>query len=192
MNTFKLYLDMNIKNENGKIVKKLHKRCSRSFVKQFLQLLQAGIAQINYLNSNSVTIKDTGGVDRSEPQGDVNMQALAETGVSTYGIFVGTGATAPTNTDYAPETQIAHGSGTGELNYQAGTYTEAQIVGSNVDFILTRTFINLSGGTIGVTESGLILSGYVGVYLCIHDVSTAINVLNAQTLTVSYTLRTTV
>ncbi len=109
-----------------------------------------------------------------------------------YGIYAGTGTTAPANADYAMQTPIAHGSGSGQLQYQPTAVGAAGIVGSNVDLVITRAFVNASGATITLREVGF---GYqVGsswYFLMAHD---AVNqaILNTEVGLVSYTIRTTV
>jgi len=174
--------------KTGKLISKQIKR-SESFVIAFLQIVEC-----QFYPSVNVSVVDTGGTPRSCPDGLTNLNIEVGAGSDTYGLFVGTGTTTPTNSDYAPETQIAHGAGAGQLNYGATSKTTAQEVGANVDLIITRTFTNSSGGTINVTEYGIIGKIFNGsAYgLFLHDVDSATAVNNGQVMTVSYTFRTTV
>jgi len=172
-------------DKTGKIVKKGRLRRSKSFVLQFLQIIQS-----NAFNAN-LTVKDTGGTNQTLIPGlGGNMQGGV--GDQTYGIVVGTGSTTVTNTDNKLATQIATGSGSGQLNYGLESQVAAQVVGANVDYTNTRTFQNLSGATITINEIGLyVLTSASGQKYCIiHDLATQA-VLNNQTATVTYTLRTT-
>ena len=184
-----------ITDKNGKVVKQTHWRKSRSFVLQYLQLLEG------FFRATSLSIKDTGGALRSCPYPYSDLSYLFCVGAgdndSNFGLVVGTGTTAPTNTDYALATQIAHGVGAGQLDYGAHNFTSAGVVGANVDLIVSRTYYNGSGASITVNEVGIYSRNYDSVnvlrYFCIvRDVITAITVANTQTLTVQYTLRTTV
>ena len=188
MATFKLYLTTKVTDRNGRVVHK-KTRASKSFVLQFLQLLET------QLYGTVVSIDNTAGVAKNINPNAIGLRCNPAVTVSTYGIQVGTGATATASADYVMETLIAHGVGAGELQYGAHSKVTAQIVGANVDFQLSRTFVNGSGGGINVTEFGLTMVGQsVGneYFLCIHDVIGAVAVANGQTLTVTYTLRTTV
>ncbi len=171
-------------DKTGKIVS-TKKGKSKSLVLQFLQHIQVILFQAN------VTMKDTGGTNRSEPTVAPYGQPIA--GDATYGIVVGTGTTAVGNTDNKLTTQIAHGSGAAQLNYGAESQVAAQVVGANVDYTHSRTFQNLSGATITITEIGMYVKDSTNTwYFCwIHDLATQA-VLNNQTATVTYTFRTTV
>lgn len=117
---------------------------------------------------------------------------------ANYGGVVGTGTTAPTNSDYQLETQIAHGVGAGQLDYGVQSFTNAAVVSSNVDFVTSRDFYNGSGSTITVTEIGVYAQakdtvGNTRFFCIIRDVlASSQDVLDTQTLTVQYTMRTTV
>jgi len=71
------------------------------------------------------------------------------------GVVVGTGTTAVTVTDYALETQIAHGTGAGQLAYGASTVNGLITDGSTIYFNVSRVFTNNSGSSITVNEVGL-------------------------------------
>jgi hypothetical protein len=187
------YVQISVKDaKTGKLIRKGRMRKAHSFVLPFLQILdaQGGL-------SGNITITDTGGVNRSLSAGATANSPMvyvnAGVGVSTSGIVVGTGIAAPANTDNKLQTQIAHGAGAGQLNYGAQSETAAAVVSTNVDWILTRTFTNASGGTVTINELALYAAlNANGWFFCVlHDAQTqAVN--NGQVATVTYTLRTTV
>ena len=181
--TMESLLTLEVKDRNGKTVKKITKPL-RSYVIAWLQLIECQIEIAN------VTIKDYAGVNQDTARG--LMAINASVGDDTLGMVVGTGTTPVTNLDWTMETLIAHGAGAGQLNYGVQSKVTTAEVGANIDFLLVRTFTNGSGNTINVTEFGLVVSCDAHDFLCIHDVTTAVSVLNGQTLTVTYTLRTTV
>ena len=189
MSRINLLYQLIVKDKNGKIIRKTRFKRSKSFVLQFLQLLEI---QLYY--AGIAALKRTDGTSDAETVDVDNFRANGGVGLTTFGVVVGTGTTSPTSADYVMETLIAHGVGAGQLSYGATSKTAAAVVGANVDFILTRTFNNGSGNTINVTEAGLYC--YVsnaGKYaMIIHDVFSAVAVTNGQTLTVNYTFRTTV
>lgn len=143
--------------------------------------------------SANVDIKDILGASET-CSSDSNMFVMAASaGDDALGMQLGTGTTAPDNTDYVMETKIAHGNAATQLQYGSQGEVAAAEVGANIDFQIIRSFTNASGGTIQVTEAGVynfILSGKYA--LTIHDTFTAVPVLNTETITATYTLRTTV
>jgi hypothetical protein len=109
-------------------------------------------------------------------------------------IVAGTGTTLPANIDYKIETKIAQGSAATQLQHGATACSAANINGANVDIVISRIFINASGGTITLKEIGLYLKNAIQVtyvFLLMHDaVNQTIN--NGEVALVSYDLRTTV
>jgi len=193
MAKFGLYYQITVRDKNGKVVKKTRLRKSKSFVFQWMQIIACQVAQADIANvKNIVGTLKTCGVHSQNLWG-----GQAGVGASSEGIVVGSGTTPPANSDYKLDTQIAHGVGAGQLQYQVGTYAPPAIVSGNVDFVITRTFVNQSGATVTVREIGYYCRFFdktTTAYACaIRDVlATAVDVLNGQTLTVTYTLRTTV
>lgn len=197
--TSQLWLTLETKDKDGTLLKRIHKP-SKSYVLQWGQLVMLALVP----GSQTVTMTDIanathtmkGGGGANCAFGAVSGIIMGAVGNDGQGILVGIGTTTPTSLDYKIKTLIANGAGAGELNYQGQSYTPTAIVGANVDFLLTRTFTNTSGNPIVVHE--VALYGYLedntgnAQYFCfVHDLAT-ITVNNGQTLTVSYTLRTTV
>jgi len=82
------------------------------------------------------------------------------------------------------------------MEYEVTAHTDSGVVGANVDFEIRRTFHNDSGGAITVEEVALYAKTVNSVlafkYVCLaRDLNTQI-VANNETLSVKYTLRTTV
>lgn len=198
-----LYHRMLIHDEKGKLIKRTHWKKSESFLLQFLQHLDAAFSTLYGNTGTAISIKDLGGASRTI-QGQIASPLLWQfmcvfdaDNSAAYGIQVGTGITTPTNADYVMATLIAHGVGSGQLDYGAHSRTAAQVVGANVDFVISRTFYNGSGASITVNEIGIACStrdtgATQRYFLLARDVVTAVTVDNAKTLTVQYTVRTTV
>ena len=197
-----LYYRCIVADKNGKVVKRTHWKKSRSFVLQFLQHIELLSFHAHNAYPAPISMKDIGGVARTVYTSTYPSTALyfamnAPDNNGSYGLVVGTGTAAPTNADYALATIIGHGTGAGQLDYGAHSRTTTGIVGANVDYIISRTYYNGSGASITVNEIGVYCcsqdSGNNTCCFCIvRDVITAITVANTQTLTVQYTLRTTV
>ena len=150
-----LYYRVLIHNKQGKLVKRTHWKISKSFVLQFLQHVDFMINHAYGLASTTVTIKDInaasatmGVINSGSVWGSYYFGVFSADNDSAYGILCGTGTTAVTNADYKIETKIAHGVGAGQFDYGAHSRTAAQVVGSNVDFVISRSFYNGSGGSI--------------------------------------------
>lgn len=192
----KAYYNVKITDRNGKLITD-KTRESESFVIGFLGLLEGIIRG----SAGASTVKDILGSDEDFPDGSNDagyiFKLAANDDSDTFGIIVGTGNTPPTNTDFVIETKIDHGVAAGELDYNAVGVVAAAEVGDNIDLQVNRSFTNSSGGSITVEEIAIYAqateTGAAAKYLCIiRDVTGGVAVANGQTLTVTYTFRTTV
>lgn len=162
------------------------KRLSRSFVQAFGRLM---IVQMQGGPQGSQN--DTGGTSRTPAQAAVAFQCTGNLDNSGLGIVVGTGTTTVAVTDTKLITQITTGNGAGQLRYLAQTFNMFTVGSTDVNFQITRSFINNSGATITPTEVGIYGQGGTGWTFClIRDLfgGGGIAVAAGKTLTVTYTL----
>ncbi len=193
---FETYYRILKHDPEGQLVKDSGLIPSGSYVIQFLELIRSIIANADKtatdVDGAESTLMDIS--DLAQTKGRVNAGA----GDDTYGIVVGTnaGATVEDNENYALDTKILHSAvgAAGELNYQAVTFIAPRVVATNIDFDLSRAFLNETGSTITVKEIGIICknSQDTKYFLLLRDVVSDEDVLDGHTLTVVYTLRTTV
>jgi hypothetical protein len=117
-------------------------------------------------------------------------------GTSTYGIQIGSNDTAVVITDYHLNTQIAHGSGAGQMLYGAQTITTGGTTPNKYAKIL-RTFTNNTANPIDVKECGLVVNPYcqgIGndpIMITRDVISPTITVAAADTLPLEIYLQTT-
>lgn len=193
---FETYYRLIKRDSKGNIIKDSGLIPSHSYVIQFLEYFEGNIASTDKIatdvdNAESEIFDFS---DRMNEQG----RADAAVGDDTHGIIVGinTGTTAEDNLNYALDTKIDHSGigAAGDLNYQAVTFVTARVVGPNIDLDVSREFANETGNTITVKEIGLIVKNTVDTkyHLILRDVVADEAVDDAETLTVVYTLRTTV
>jgi len=132
------------------------------------------------------------------------MAVNAASGNTAYGIVIGSGASAgstPSPTAYNLVAEIPNGTSSGQIEYGAVSVSSVSQSGQTTSFTISRSFTNVSGATLTVTEIGLIvlMTGWnMGAYasgtyfLIAYDIpSSAISVQNGQTLTVTYTFSVT-
>ena len=181
-------LELTVKDKNGKVTSHKVMR-SKSFVRQFLELLWVQMYQIP--ESAPHSIRDTSNVAQDIQESCHSYNCKAASGDTTLGIIVGTGNTAPTIDDYAIETLIAHGVAVGQLQYSAVTFGAPASDATTSQFTITRNFANGSGNSITVNEVALYVEGYKypteQKFMIIRDViAGGIPVPDGQTLTVNY------
>jgi len=188
-------LEYSVHKANGEVTE--HKRMkSKSFVRQYLELLYVQMAQIPY--NYPINIKGVDGVSRTIAESVYTFHSLAGEGGHTNGIVVGDGVGAVTINDYALGAQINHGNTTGLLWYGSQTFGSPGAGALVSQFRLTRDYTNATatgsppGADITVNEIGLyVLGTSVGVttyvFMIIRDiVSPGIVIPTGQILTVNY------
>jgi hypothetical protein len=114
-------------------------------------------------------------------------------GNQNLGVVVGTDDTAPTPTDYKLVTQIAHGTGAGQLQY-GGNSVVVNTTATKSQMSITRTFTNGSGASITVKEVGLYLLNYNGTgesYFCVIRSLNNFTVPDGESRTVEILLEAT-
>ena len=196
----KLYYRLEKFNSERRQIARGRRYRSRSFLKPFLYALNVGFG------ASSISIVDTGGSSRTYSSFDSSRFAHTHPGrdtsydsssskVDDVGIQVGTGDTAVAVTDYALKSRIVHGTGSGELTH-LGCYVRNDTLNTGTDtatFDIEKMFLNESGGTITVKETGVYYS-YTGSYtFCsVRDViSPTVSVLDGEYLKVTYTVSVT-
>ena len=212
----KAELSVALLNSEGRLISEV-KQPSKSFVRSFISLLYVlhtylKISEQDISNTartlasttswSSLQLVSKGGgvtelvAGRRPDYGGGNI-ALTITG-DYLGIQVGSGSTAPTPTNYALQTRIAHGQGAGQLVY-VGCEVEPPVISApNATMLIRRYFTNKSGGDVTVWEVGMYAAGMTStatgyVFLICRDVlGAAITVANTQLLRVEYTLQVTV
>jgi hypothetical protein len=181
--TLKVYCLIEVKDKGKVIYSKQFE--SHSFVGQWLQLLYGmfGRNSLSILNNNS-------------PAQAVFVSPLdmnAGSGNQSYGIQVGSGTTKSIN-DTGLDSLILNGNSAGQLAYGAMSFTSPTIntTTNQGNFSVSRSFTNNSGGSVTVSEVGIVLQTYASdgnfhYIFIIHDIlSSPITLANSQVLTVTY------
>ena len=180
---------------DGNLVKDTGLIPSGSYVIQFLELMESLF---------NITNKDAKDVNAASSRiittsADVNTKGRVDgaVGADTYGIVVGTnaGSTPEDNENYRLDTKILHSAvgEAGKLNYRNVTFIAPHELAGNIDLDISRAFLNETGSAITINEIGIICRNTSGFYhLLLRDVVAPENVPDGNTLTVVYTLRTTV
>ena len=192
-----------ITNPDGTVVKEWTEPAhslNLNFASIIYALWNAGTIGLTDTNGNSIVINGASGGAWS---------ITAPSGNDTYGIVIGSGATAgstPNPSAYKLVSQILNGTSSGQVQYGAVTLNTPTLSGQTTSFTISRSFTNVSGSTITVTEIGLIvyMTGFnmeaggqpppisSDYFLIAYDIpSSAIPIQNGQTLTITYTFSVT-
>lgn len=182
-----------VTDKDGKVLSDTGQKPSKSFVIQFLEFLYY-LFKDGSANYNATA---TDGTEDNMYDWDaltsIHLVIDAGVNISTHGIVVGTGDTAPTNTDYKLVTQLTEGTTLGKITHGETVIQTTAVVGANVNLETKRSFPNNTGSTITIKEAGIYTSSSLGIFCIIRDVLGAtIDVPDKCALTVYYTFRTTV
>lgn len=182
------YITSEIRDKHGQL-KHFEKKEANSLVKNFLSALYVQMSQTT-LNS----CIDTGGSSRNVSANANSFHMVVGAGSDVFGIVVGTGTGAVAVTDTKLGTQIANGSGAGQLAYLQDAFTTPATIGSTHSFTVSRGFTNNSGGQINVTEVGMYAIIFAGAnyYFCIDRTLMSFSIANGATGTVTYTIQVSV
>ena len=178
-----------VRDRDSKVLSCENRR-SRSMLGNWYRILYAHMA----LTSTSLVRTD--GIDRGVINFGDNWKFVAAADEYYLGIVIGTGIAAVTIDDYKLDSQIMHGTGSGQMRHLASTPGWPSVAGSSCDFLTSRTFLNNSGGLITVRESGIYcrVKGvtYYGYACIVRDVlATPQDVPDGGSITIDYTLRIT-
>lgn len=143
--------------------------------------------------------KDTAGTTRNVIEGGDNPSILASSigiGADARGIVIGTGTAAESLSDTTLQSKIAHGTGAGQMSYQAHVAGVPSFNSGTKKWTNTHTriFNNNTASTITVTEVGMIGWANNASFNALIDRSllgTAVSVPAAYKLTVTYTMEYT-
>lgn len=181
-----LWYSVTVRDRQGKVISRERRR-SRSMLGNWYRILYA------QMSFTTCSLVGTNGIDRGASWEQDNWKFKAVADEDYIGIVVGTGTTAVTIDDYKLATQIMHGTGSGQMRHLASTPGWPSVVGSDCSFLTSRTFLNNSGGSITVRESGIYCRckgpTYYGYACIVRDVfGTPQAVPDGGSITIDYTL----
>lgn len=181
-----------IKDKDGNILEDSGIRPCKSFVKQFLQLM----SNIAFCTTRGVpiTITDTSGASQTSI-GSMFLRTNASSGVSSYGLQVGTGTNAESISNTKLQTQVAHGTSAGQLQYGTVTYGAPSTTATTTTFRVTRVFTNGSGGSITVQEVAIVSEAafaQTAGFLLARDLTGGVAIGNGLSMTLNFDFTTTI
>jgi hypothetical protein len=172
------YIEWELLDPKGRVVKR-GRQPVKSFVKAWIMGLYS-----SFIVGNATAL-DITGTSRTETLYPFQINAPA--GNANYGIVVGSSDTPVTRDDYKLGSQIAHGTGTGQLTYGATSIDSPVTYSTGYLIRVIRVFTNNSGADITVKEIGVYFYGLGHYYCIIRDVlSTPVTIPNGYSWTVRY------
>jgi hypothetical protein len=186
-------IEIEVKDKEGRTIKKI-KQPSHSFNVDFYLAIRS-LFTADPTQQPKVTIRDI-----NVNQYDILLSTLTNAGDwaflapasnDNYGILVGSGSTSWEYWQYMLISKIPHGSGAGQLVYNACTDVSTSDSGTPAKIGMQRIFDNNSGADITVREIGYFgiakVTGPAFTYHMIaRDVITPVTVPNGGRLTVTY------
>lgn len=143
--------------EFGHVIREYDKQEAHSFCVYLMRQLYA------HWSTVITATNDTGGTSRNlQATGTMNINGAA--GANTSGIVVGTGTNAVTIDDTKLQTQTTIAGGLTHLNT---TMSMESPVSGTIRFVITRGFVNQTGGALDVKEIGIYAYNSAGWYFCL-------------------------
>lgn len=172
---------------------------SKSLVSNFSQIIANMF--LNPINTYSQNVTDVTGVSRGVVNSSFSQTGFCvcnATSSAVYpGICYGIGTTpVPAPANYVLANLIAYGSGAGQLVYNAQTFPLGVTTGNpttqDTSFTVQRIAQNSSGGSISISEMGMVVGVAAGYNtLILHDMFTAVPIANTHTAIGAYTFKAT-
>jgi hypothetical protein len=206
--TFNVYLIAIVRDAEGRVID-IHKQRSHSPTFNFMYTIipdqwylyeaSLGTCGATYTNTSG-----NSGCNSNVPGGYDHLPAYPNSGANDpmylVMIQVGSGQQSDPYNSYSLAEPIANGSGAGQLIYGSPSVSSSiTINGNSAYFTISQTFNNNSGGTVTITEVGVITENYFtnynnahtynfGTLLTWYDVlSPSISVPNGGSVTIYYT-----
>jgi len=201
--SFSATLTIIIRNKEGNIIKK-YKQKSHSPTANFIALMLPITFYNNLGNPLAITTVSGSTINYYPNTNTYYYEVIYPNNLNNYNtyivnIMVGSGSQSNPYNAYNLNAPISNGSGTGQLLYSSpDTPTEITISDNQAYFIVSQSLTNQSGGTITISEIGIITSigimysytvtMYGGNVLVWYDVlSSPISLSNGQSATIYYT-----
>jgi hypothetical protein len=194
MTGLKISIQAEVRNGDGKLLKRTRKRFCKSYVRGIVDLLYAlGISSSVDFQDTSNATKTLDLIESATAGALGKMDAPAENDL--FGIQVGTGATTPDVEDYCLTTKILHGATSGKLSYGDVAIGVVAIIATTAKFTIARPFVNNSGADIDVKEVGLVGEFDDDVpnlfYVLLEHTLLSFTIANGTSGTVTYTISVT-
>ena len=145
MQSLKTEIGAEIRDAQGRLIRRIPFRRCHSLLKQLIQLLAVQMSQLSRM------IKAVDGTEYSTGTSTANFRCGGTAGATNYGIQIGNGNTAVTMADHVLESQL-----TANITYQGTAFAEEHPDASTWRLAITRGFLNNTGGELSIKEVGLV------------------------------------
>lgn len=173
---FKVHIRAELKDRDGKLIKRYPWVKANSLLKQFAQVLAVQMGQA------AISIKRSNNADYNLSPEALAFRSTPGAGATTWGILIGSGTTPVAMTDIVLQTPVVagvtHGAQTVAVeNPDANTYRVA----------ISRTFTNATGASLGIREVGwTYLDGGGTPYFLLDHTLYSVDVANGLAVTLTY------
>lgn len=177
----KIQIRAELRDPQGKLIKRLPWKNANSLLKQFIQGLGIQAQQ------SAITVKATDNTDNSLTAAS---DAFAMNGLATVtdkGIVIGTGTDAVTMTDYKLKTQV-----TTNITHAVTTFAVENPDANTYRLAITRVFTNNTGASLGIRE--VAIYGELGASakrFCFDHTLYSVDVPNGVGVTLTYRITVT-
>lgn len=172
----KIEIRAELRNPQGKLIKRLPWKRANSLLKQFIQVLQVQASQ------TSIDIKRTDGTTSAQAISSTAFKLNAAAANTNWGVIIGTGTTPVTMADFTLEARVYT-----NIVFGVPSFAAENPDASTWRLAIARTFLNQTGASLGIREVGLAMpdSNAVAYILLDHSLY-SVDVPNGVTVTLTY------
>ena len=160
---FELLIQGFTTDKDGRVTQRTRRRKAHSFVYGWVWATCAQLLSESAPAPALGPVTDVLGINYNLRTCQNTLDLAGLLGVATPGIVVGTGNSPIRVNQTKLDAVIGQGTGVGQMEHQAQTWTFTGIVGTQASFAITRSFVNLSGAQIDVREAGFYMGVFDGV-----------------------------
>ena len=188
-----LWLAVKVTDRNGKVISRQRRRRSHSYVQGWNWVVCAQFLGASNPSPPLGSVRNTAGGYVNLRSSGSPFRCNAGAGTTNIGIRVGTDNTPVDITDYALKASIAEGTGSGQMEHQAQTFTWIGVAGNICSFQTERVIVNNSGAQINAREAAIYMMTFryptTGTEICASRDLISQNVPDGGSITVTYTIR---
>jgi len=170
-----------LRDRQGKLIRRLPWRPAQSLLKQFIQCLAIQAAQANQ------TIKLVSGADQSVGTSPDALRVDGPAADTVKGIVIGTGTNPVAMADYKLQTQV-----TTNITHSVVSFAVENPDANTWRVAISRIFTNQTGASLGIREVGLYNKiGVVPAAICLDRTLYSVDVPNGVAVTLTYRITVT-
>lgn len=184
--------EITVFDKDGK-VKQVIVDDAKCYVQNFLRMVRnwflvgdGNSIATSFVSLTGILTSATSVIFHTGPPSVGTFSANAAAGDITSGIVVGTGNVAVIADDYKLGNVITHGTGVGQLSYDAVSFLPNTISGNTITITLARMVSNATTGAVVISEIGLYRLGTISIMTLRDVISPSVTLNSGESALIAY------